>query len=165
MAYDRDRKPDMGGAAAVILVALILGILVLAVGGFFFLAYSRSQSQMVMARNQAVAAQEKAAWVRVQAEQEREQLLAEADPDEPDSATVRQVTIAIDKDGNASVDGNSMQLDELQSQLRTISDESSDQLSAVIQVDDKCRFEHVARILSLCEEAGIARPKLESSDE
>ncbi len=159
MAYDRDRHSDIGGAAATNLAALILGLLVLAVGGFFFLMYSRSQSQMVMARDAAMAAREKA----VQAERERKQLLAESDPDELDSATVQQLTIAIDEDGNTSVDGKSMRPDELRNELHTMNAGASGQLSVVVQVDDQCPFEHVAKILSVCDEAGIERPRLVSS--
>ena len=87
-------------------------------------------------------------------------LIAEADPDEAGSVAVMQITITIDKDGNAFVDGKPKQPDELGKKLRTMSDESSGHLSAIVQVDDPCRFEHVARILSLCEEAGIASPRL-----
>ncbi len=159
MTHDRDRQPDIGGAATVILVTLILGLLVLAVGGFFFLAYSRSQSQMVMARDAAMAAREKA----VQAERERKQLLAESDPAEPDSATVQQLTIAIDEDGDTSIDGKSMRPDELRNELHTMNAGASGQLSVVVQVDDQCPFEHLAVILSLCDEAGIENPRLTAS--
>ena len=92
-------------------------------------------------------------------------MLAEADLDDIEPATVEQITIAVDNDGNASVDGKSMQPDELRNELRTISDESSGHLSVVLQVDDQCRFEHVARVLSVCEEAGIERPQLTSLEE
>ena len=57
-----------------------------------------------------------------------------------------------------------MQLDDLKNKLRTMSDESSSQLSVIVQVDDQCRFEHVARILALCEGAGVERPRLTASD-
>ena len=87
-------------------------------------------------------------------------LLAETQP-----VAVLQITISIDKDGDTSVDGNSMQLTELQSRLQRMSAGSNGQLSVVIQVDDQCPFEHVAVILSLCEEAGIENPRLESSIE
>ncbi len=166
MAYE-DRQSGAGGAAVVVLALVVLlgGILVLAVGAWFFLRVSTVQRQVVIEQDRAIAAQKNAERLQFEAELERDQVLAESDPDESNSATVRQLTIAMDKDGNASVDGNSMQLDELQSQLRTMSDESSGQLSVVVQVEDQCRFEHVARILSLCEEAGIEKPKLESSGE
>ena len=95
--------------------------------------------------------------------QEHNRLLPEADPDNADSVNGQQITIAIDKDGRTSVDGKSMQPDELRNKVRTMSDESSGNLSVVVQVDEQCRFEHVARILSLCEEAGIESPRLEPS--
>ena len=166
MAYE-DRRSDSGCATVVVLAVVVLlgGFVALGVGTWIFLRVSTVERQVVMERNNAMAAQEEAERFRIEAELQRDKLLAESDPVEPNSATVRQLTIAIDKDGNASVDGNSMQLDELQSQLRTMSDESSDQLSVVIQVDDQCRFEHVARILSLCEEVGIKSPRLTTSDE
>ncbi len=39
-------------------------------------------------------------------------------------------------------------------------DESNGRPSVVIQVDSQCRFEHVAKILSLFEEAGVESPRL-----
>ena len=120
---------------------------------------------IVIEHDRAIAAQKNAERLQFEAELERHQLLAESDSDEPNSATVQQLTIAVDKDGHTSVDGNSMPLDELQTQLRTMSDGSSGQLSVVVQVDGQCRFEHVAKIMSLCEGAGIGRTQLESLDE
>ena len=165
MAYDTDRQSDIGGAAAVILVALILGLLVLAVGGCFFLRASQAERQMVMARTAAMASQKRAERLRFEAELDRDQLLAEADLDNADSVNGRQITIAIDQEGNASVDGKLMQPDELQHELRTMIDESRSQLSVVVQVDDRCLFKHVAEILSLCEEAGIEISRLTASDQ
>ncbi len=164
MPYDRNQQSGCGAAAAVILVALMLGFLVLAVGGFFFLRASRVERQMVAVQEVVVASQEKAERIQVEAELERDQLLAEAEPDNSTSATVKHFTIAIDEDGNASVDGNVLLRDELQSKLRTMIDESSGQVSLVVRVDGQCRFEHVAVILSQCEEAGIENPRLTASD-
>ncbi len=79
-----------------------------------------------------------------------------------DFADGQHFTIAIDQDGNALVDGNALLPSELPSQLRTMIDESSSHLSVVTQVDGECKFEHVSRILSLCEEAGIENVPLES---
>jgi len=60
---------------------------------------------------------------------------------------------------------HSMQLDEHENMLSRMSVESGGQLPFVVQVDAQCRFKHVARILSLCEEAGIVSPQLVSTDD
>ena len=164
MAYE-DRQSGSGVAVAVVLVLVVLlgGFLALAVGTWFFERVSAVERQVVIEQNRAITEAEKARLMQIETELDRDQLLAEADPEETQPVPVQQMTIEVDKEGNAFLDGNSLQTEELQSRLRALMDESSGQLSIVVQVDDQCRFEHVARILSLCEEAGIRRPRLESS--
>ena len=143
MAYDRDRQSDLGGTAVVILLVLLLGILVLAAGGFLYWQADKAKRQELMARDVAMAAEMAArqSHADFQRMQEHNRLQPESDPDNADAVDGQQITIALDKDGNVSVDGNSMQPDDLKNKLRTMSDESSGHLSVVIQVDDRCRFE------------------------
>ena len=79
---------------------------------------SRSERQMVLERDRALAAEEQARRLQIEGELKRDQLLAESDPDETEPVTVQQLIIAIDKIRNASVDGNSMQREELRNTLR-----------------------------------------------
>jgi len=166
MAYDQDRQSDSGGTAVVILLVLLLGILVTAGGGFLYWQAAKAKRQELMARDAAIAAEMAARQSHADFQRIREhnRVQPEADPDNADSVNGQQITIAIDKDGNTSVDGKSMRPDELRNELHTMNAGSSDQLSVVVQVDDQCRFEHVAAILSLCEEAGIENPRLTATD-
>lgn len=161
MAYDRNRQSDSCGIVAAILLVLLLGFVGAAVVSVFYLKASRSRHELVIVRDEAVRARMMAE--RAQADTElakvSDEPLAEAVPDNSDFIDVQQINITLDEEGNASFDGNSMQLGELANELRRMKAELNGQLSVAVQVDEQCRFEHVARILSLCEECGIESPR------
>ena len=69
MAYE-DRRSDSGCATAAVLAVVVLlgGFVALGVGTWFFLRVSTVERQVVMERNNAMAAQEEAERFRIEAE-------------------------------------------------------------------------------------------------
>ncbi len=141
MAYD-NRESGCGAAAAVVLLVLILGVAVLVLGGLF----------LVSARKQAVratVAEQQVRAVEVELARERDQVVAEVNP-------ASEAIITLDPDGNISVDGAPVDLEGLRLQLPNANS------LFVLDVDNQCRFEHVSRVLSVFDEVGIERPSLAS---
>ena len=93
MAYDRDRQSDLASTAVVILLVLLLGILVLAAGGFLYWQAEKAKRRELMARDTAMAAERAArqAHVDFQRMQEHNRLQPEADPDNADAVGGQQI--------------------------------------------------------------------------
>ena len=62
--------------------------------------------------------------------------------------------VTLDREGNASVDGEEIDLDELRARLAKLKDETSNVFSVRINADSDCPVKLLIPVLDVCEEAG-----------
>jgi biopolymer transport protein ExbD len=71
----------------------------------------------------------------------------------------------LDREGNASIDGKEIGLDELRAQLAKLKDETSNSFSVQINVDSECLFKHVVSVMDVCKEVGGIDYRVASSSD
>ena len=81
----------------------------------------------------------------------------------PDPGLTFEVTL--DGEGNASVDGEGIGLDELRAQLAKLKDETSNSFSVQINADPECLFKHVVSVMDVCKEVGDVDFSIVSSED
>ena len=159
---------DLLFLVAVLLVAL-LGILVVAGVGLFFVRESKMQqavaieSQMVAEVHRAKAEEQRTVGEVRRAEAEIQQAVTQL---QRAATQIRQSSVgaipdprlifevSIDREGNASIDGEGIGLDELRAQLAKLKDETSNSFSVHINADSECPVKHIIPVLDVCKELG-----------
>ena len=159
----------IGWAASVVLVLVVFlsVLLILGGGAFYWLRATNMRRMVVMEQKRAMVAHFRARQARLEAEiavnaDRMAPASAEAPPAEIDMAELAELvnpdlyrtTIKLDNNGNIEVNGNRVRLDELYGVLSR--DDRPYELSVVVKVEAACPFKHVAGVLSLCEQIGIA---------
>jgi hypothetical protein len=182
MGYDEGRNSGASGDAIVIagvlvVFLLVLGLLAVGVGAVFFVRTRAVEQQAIVARERAVVEAERAR--RVQAEAQRARDLSstkrdgagalegetQGDPKGSDTIGFRQLTIQIGEDGDIQADGDALDLGSLKEKLRALRGDEDTTLKIVIQVDHRCVFQHVAAVLSVCDETGINNVRVAASED
>ena len=170
MTYDTDRPAGSNGAAFVglVLVVFLGGLFILGGGAFYWLRATNMQRVAIMEQRRATFAHQRARQARWEMEMEvssdADQLAAEAEAPsaEIDMAELAELvnpdlyrtTIMLDNDGNIEFDGKRVRLHDLYRALSR--DDRTYEMSVVVKAEDECPFKHVAGVLSLCEQIGIA---------
>ncbi len=163
---DKHHQQSSAPTAAIVIVVVLLGVVVLLAGcvlvGVMF--YRNTTHKTMVAREHALRAE---AQARKAAEMERERAeeLARAaklvTENETDAATdtaeakldVTEFHIAINAEGQMSVDGEVMDLDQVKARLRQLRSHPPSHI--VIQADEQCRMESVLRLLQVAEECKV----------
>ena len=163
MGFDQPKQSGSSGVvivvvAAVLLVA-ILGIVAVAGVGLFFVRTTSSNYSRAVAiaeANQAVAEE-------LRAEGEIQQAVSQM---QRAATQIRQSSVAatheprlnfevsIDREGNTSIDGGKIGLDELKARLAKLKAETSNAFSVQINVDPECPVKHIIPVLDVCKEVG-----------
>jgi len=110
----------------------------------------------------AKQAQQLAEEAQRRARASSENAVAEASDSPTDEGN--EVTIEIDEDGNLAVNGKPGALADLRTTLLKVSERAGEGASVAIKVDDRCVFRHVARVIAICEEAGIEDVRIRSAE-
>ena len=163
MGYDeRQQSSSSGVLIAVVVAVLLIAVLgILAGVGFFFVRTSRVEAMVTHER--AVAELHRAG---VEAQREVEEVRVEATPESRLNFAVK-----LDREGNASVDGENIDLDELKEQLVKLKEDTSNAFSVQINADSECPVKHIVPVLDVCNEVGgvdfriVSSRASESSDE
>jgi biopolymer transport protein ExbD len=147
-------------AIAVVLFAGMVLMLVLIAGGAAALIWVRMRTNQQHVQVERERAMTELARARRMAEAARQRAKGALDTAQaaasgswPDSG--KEVTIEIDESGNLRVGGLSTALIDLNSTLLKAHEETAGLAWVVVRVDNSCVFEHVARVLAVCEEVGI----------
>ncbi len=74
---------------------------------------------------------------------------------EPIRVANRQITLQVDEEGKIKMDGRAVEQKQLAMMLRHARKGRESALSVTIKADKKCLFEHVASVLSVCQELDI----------
>lgn len=148
MGYDQAQKSSSSGAligvVVVVLIVALVGILGVLGAGFFFVRTARVEA--MVSQDRAVAASHRA---EVMARRAAEEARAEAVP-EPKM----KFEVKVDREGNASVEGEKLGLDDLKAKLETLKEETSNAFSVQISADSECPLKHVVSVMDLCKEVG-----------
>jgi biopolymer transport protein ExbD len=186
MGHDHQQSSSSGAVAAIVVGVLlfaILGILVVAGAGLFFVRADRMESRAQAIEHRMVTevqranAEEKRALVELhRAEAEIQRTVAQVRikdgvvqiqesrvADRPDSKRVTEVKL--DRAGIASIDGEVIELDELRAQLAKLKDETSSACSVQINADSECPVKHVISVLDVCKEVGDFDVSIASSQD
>ena len=160
MGYHQHQQSESSGAVvaivAAVLIVAVLGILVVAVAGLFWVRTSTVQSRAVAAEHLAVAEMQRA--VAVAQVQQQSSVMATPVPR-------LSFEVKLDREGNASIDGKGIGLDELRAQLAKLKDETGNSFSVHINVDSECLFKHVVSVMDVCKEVGGIDYRVASSSD
>lgn len=164
MGYDQHQQPNSSGTLVAVigvgLVLAILGIIVVAAVGLFWVRASTQQTQAIAAEQRAIAELH-----RAEAEAQRAMTLPQLEQSRiaatPDARPNFKLTI--DQEGNTSVDGEKIDLDELKAKLVQLKNEMSSAFSVHIVVVPECPIKHVIPVLDLCDEVSDIDYRITSS--
>jgi biopolymer transport protein ExbD len=164
MGYDERQQPNSSGALAAVigigLVLAILAIIAVAAIGLFWVRARTQQSQAV-ARERVVAELHRAgaeahlADAMAQLEQSRLKVT-------PGSRL--NFVLEIDREGNLSVAGDVIGLDELKKRLAEFKDKSHNTFLLRIDTDPDCPARHIIAVLDMCDEVGDIDYQIASSE-
>jgi biopolymer transport protein ExbD len=175
MGYDNQTRNSSGTVIAIILLlvfAVFGGLIVLGVGGWFFLRGSRMERVVMVERDQAIRAEEvaramaeKAAAAQAPAAQafkaaaefERE-VLGETVPGP-------QLTIELSKEGQLKLNGEAVALPALIDSLKASAADETTSLTIDVRADRECSFQHVAIVIASCQELGITRFRIRTLEQ
>lgn len=159
MGYDeRQQSNSSGTLVAVIgvgLVLAILGIVVVAGVGLFWVRTSTVEQRAIAELHRAGAEAQRA---EVAARLDQSRVVATPDPR-------LHFVLEIDREGNTTIDGENIDLHELKAKLVKLKDETSNAFSIHINADSDCPIKHVISVLDVCEEVGDIDYRIVASTE
>ena len=168
IGYDNQSTNSSKTVIALIVLAVLVPLtllLVLGTGGWFYLRSSHMQQVAMEQRDRAMRAEqmaramaERAARVaEAQADQAR-QLAAEVKAESADKPVPgSQVTIELDQAGKLKLNGDAIELPRLLDSLKALAVDETNSITVDVRADEQCPFQHVADLISACQEAGITR--------
>jgi biopolymer transport protein ExbD len=177
--------PRRKSSAGIIFLILFLfamfafGLLLLACVGAFIFARAEAQRSHAVARREMARAEaeERRAEIesfRDQVEVQRQQAIsdarsafkasAEKAEEEPIRVAQRELTLLLDADGNIEADGKAVEKDQLKKFLRDANKGRETALTVTIKADRQCLFDHVAKVLSVCQELDVANVRVATRD-
>ncbi len=156
MGNELDHQQSGCSTSVVILTVLIVIVFFLALatvgGALLFTRMRTAQQHAMMAHEQALmqaqAARQAVEQAHAQTEAELDQAKAIAAETQAEQAPV--ITIQLDKDGRVLLDGEPVDPSGVEAALR-----KTGAGKVVIEADNRCLFEHVARQLEICQKLDI----------
>ncbi len=164
MGYDRHHQSNSSGALiAVIGVGVVLAILAIIAIAAIGLFWVRSENQ----RAQAVAMEQRtiAELHRVGAEAQLRDAMAQLEQSRIAAASDPRLNfeLNLDREGNVSVDGEQIGLDELKAEMEMLKEETSNVFRVRINADPECPIKLVVPVLDLLGEVGDIDYRIVSS--
>ena len=148
MGHDQHQQSSSSGVLVAVVVVFLLiamlGLLAIVGVGLFWVRASTGQSQVILAGPQAPV------QVRL-AETLTDQRTIHIKPERDPRLSYE---LSIDRDGNATVGGERIGLDELRAQLAKRQEETANVFSVRVNVDPECPARHIVPVLDVCEEIG-----------
>ena len=68
-----------------------------------------------------------------------------------------QITVELDKDGKLKLNGEAIELPRLLDRLKALAADKTTSITVDVRADEQCPFQHVAELISACQEVGITR--------
>ena len=150
MGHDQHQPPNSSGTLVAVigagLLLAILGIVVVAAIGLFWVRASTQQARAVAVQQEMVA--------EMQRSEAMNQLrkLQDSTPARPDPRL--SFEIQVDRDGNASTRGDRIDLDELKAETAKLKDETSNAFTVRITAASECPIKHLVAVLDVLNEVG-----------
>lgn len=152
MGYDQREQTSSSGAAAAIVAAVliiaVLGFVVVGGAALFWVRAARMESEVAVVARQRAAEE----VIRAKSTDLRSALREARAQATPDPRL--NFEVAIDREGNATVGGDDIGLDELREKLVELQEETSNVFSVHINADSECPIRHVVSVLDVCEGVG-----------
>jgi biopolymer transport protein ExbD len=164
MGYNERQQPNSSGTlVAVISVGLVLAILAIiavAAVGLFWVRARTQQAQAVAMEERAIAELHRAG-----AEAHLADAMAQMEQSQIDTRGSRlDVVLEIDREGNLSVAGDVIDLDELKKRLAEFKDKSHNTFLLRIETDPNCPAKHIVAVLDVSDEVGEIDYRITSSE-
>ena len=159
MGYDQHQQPNSSGTLVAVigvgLVLAILGIIVVAAIGLFWVRARVESQAAVVGELHRAEAEAQRAMAMAQAEQARDSLTPDPRLD---------FVLKLDREGNISVDGEKIGFDESRARLVKLKDETSNEFSVCITADPECPAKHIIPVLDVCHDVGDIDVRVMSSN-
>jgi len=141
MGYDQHQQSSSSGAVvAIVVTVLLVGILGLLAGaGLLWVGTVRMESQPATIDVQLADQDQATTQLQHFSDLGTERLNFE---------------VKLDREGNTSIDGKEIDLDELRARLAKLKDETSNAFSVRINADPECPAKLLIPVLDVCEEVG-----------
>jgi biopolymer transport protein ExbD len=158
MGYDERHQSSSSGVlvavVVVVLIVILLGILAVLGAGYFFVQTSRVEA--MVARERTV----------VEAHNAEAESLTAVDEARVQATPEQRLNfeLNLDREGNTSVNGEKISLDELRTKLAKLKDETSNAFSVRINADPECPAKHIIPALDVCEDVGDIDFRIVSSE-
>lgn len=159
MGHDHQQSSSSGAVIAIVVAVPLVAIIgIVAVAGAWLLVRTSSvQSQAVTSEQLTVElhgaeTETRRAVAHVRIKDGMVQIQQSSDAATPE--TRLNFAVTLDREGNASVDGEEIDLDELRAQLAKLKDETSNAFSVQINADPECPVKLLIPVLDVCEEVG-----------
>lgn len=168
MGYEDQARSSAWTVIAIVLPLVFMvvgGLFILALAGWFYLRVGHAEQAATVATEQAVQpeqvarvmADEAAEAARAQAAQALK-TVAEFEKAVFDKAVPGpQITIKLHKDGQLKLNGEAIELPRLLDSLKALAADETASITVDVRADEQCPFRHVADLISACQEAGITR--------
>ena len=152
MGHDHQQSSSSGAVIAIVVAVPLVAIIgIVAVAGAWLLVRTSSvQSQAVTSEQLTVElhgaeTETRRAVAHVRIKDGMVQIQQSSDAATPE--TRLNFAVTLDREGNASVDGEEIDLDELRAQLAKLKDETSNAFSVQINADPECPVTHVIPVI------------------
>ncbi len=161
MGYDQRQQ---SGAAVAFVVALlllaILGLFFVAGAALFWVRTNNVQMQAMASEQRAMAELRQMETIQADAMAELQEQAASV-PLTPDTRLGYEVRL--DRNGNTTMDGERIGLDELKAEIAKLKEETSNAFSLHINADSECPVKHLVSVLDVMEEVGDIDYRVASS--
>jgi hypothetical protein len=171
MGYDQPPRSTSGSVVIIVflLVLVVLGgILVVGVGTWFLVRSRRAEQVATVERHRALEAEQMARAMAKEAEAAAEAARSQAFEalrtaaefekefiDKIQSDT--QITVELDKTGKLEMNGEAIDLSKLLDRLKALAADKNASITVDVRADEECQFQHVAALISACQQLEITR--------
>lgn len=161
MGHDHQQSSSSGAVVAIVVAVMlvgIIGLLAVAGAGLFFVQAGRMaviQDQMVVEEHvelHRAGAETQRAVARVRIKDGMVQIQESSVGAIPDPRL--NFEVRLDREGNASVDGEEIDLNELKARLAKLKEQTSNAFTVLINAHSECPVKHVIPVLDVCKEVG-----------
>lgn len=173
MGHDHQETNSSGAVAAIVVAVLlvaILGIVAVAGAGIFWVKTARMESRTAVIAQHRAVEQLRRAGVEAQqaaAQAQHEEAIAQLEQSRVAATPSPRLNfeVTLDREGNASVDGEEIDLDGLRARLAKLKDETSNTISVRINADPECPAKRLIPVLDLCENVGDIDIRVEAASD
>jgi biopolymer transport protein ExbD len=167
MGYEQQPRRSAWTVLVIVVPVIFMvvgGLFILALAGWLYFRISQERQVATVDREQAVVAEQAVETARAQADQARQrtgEVRAELGEEPMPSP---QVTVELDQDGELKINGAAIEFSKMLDKLKALAADEPASITMEVRADKQCPFQHVAELISACQEVGIARFRFSTLD-